>query len=155
MNPSLRRNFFSQLVDREEFVFLHPHPRHYGRLLLHLQRSAARGCMVFQFRPCFPSFTRFWVGKWLRWVVQAVELFPVFFYNLAWDPQMPATSFKVFCLEFDFGGTDHFGFWFCFICFIDLICDWFFNKIQNQKKNIFVIFYKPLFSFVLDIILII
>ena len=106
---AIRRDFFSQLVDSDEFVFLHPHPWHYGKLLLHLQRSAARGCLVFQFRPSLPSFPRFWAGKWARWVVQAVELFPSFFNNVSQDKRKPA-HFRVFCLEFDFEVTDPFGF---------------------------------------------
>ena len=105
---AIRRDFFSQLVGADEFVFLHPHPRHYGRLLLHLQRSEARGCLIFQCRTSLPSFSRFWAGRWARWVVQAVELSPAFFNTLLDWQQNP--SFKVFCLEFDFGVADPFGF---------------------------------------------
>ena len=32
----------SVLVDMEEFVYLHAHPHHLSRLLLHLERSRAR-----------------------------------------------------------------------------------------------------------------
>ena len=34
------------IFPREDFFWFHPHPRLLGKLLLHLQRSRARGCLV-------------------------------------------------------------------------------------------------------------
>ena len=82
-------------------------PWHYGRLLLHLERSKARGCLIFHFLLSYPTFSRFWAGSWARWVVKVVELFLFFFSNCGMDNleifmQPAAWNFKLFCLEFNF-----------------------------------------------------
>ena len=105
---ALYKDFYSQLVGKEEFIYLHPHPRHYGRMLLHLARSEARGCLIFQAKPCLPSFSRFWARGWARWVVKALQVKPTFLDNATGWHKTPVHT--VFCLEFDFNIADPFGF---------------------------------------------
>ena len=45
------RDFFSVLLYPDKFVYLHSHPQHLRRRLLHLERSKASGCLVFHYLP--------------------------------------------------------------------------------------------------------
>ena len=51
------RDFFSVLLYPDKFVYLHSHPHHLRRLLLHLERSKASGCLVFHYLPSKRAFS--------------------------------------------------------------------------------------------------
>ena len=56
---ALGRDFFSVLVDPEEFVYLHSLPYPLGRLLLHQDSSKTRGFLVFHYIPSKPALSQF------------------------------------------------------------------------------------------------
>ena len=121
---SVGTNFFANVLGREEFLWLHPHPNQLGWLLWHLELHRVRGCLVFHMLPKKPvySFVR-WGQEWARWVKLALEVHPTFIcapgMNNDFFNGLPIK--KNIILEFDFHIQDLFKFDFQ-LCIVNLVC---------------------------------